>query len=57
MTLQEAIDEISLALGNVDETLLQGLPEGSNPEWGYDEQLVLEIGQACKSWDERHNKG
>lgn len=50
MTLEEALKTVGNTLGNVDETLSQGLPDGVNSEWGYDEKLVIEIGEACGRW-------
>ena len=44
-----ALGVISGVLGNIDETLREGL---SN-EWEYDEELILDIARACYSWTER----
>lgn len=51
--LEEALSEIGDAFGNFDETIVQGLPDGCNSEWGYDRQLVLDLAEAVKKWKER----
>jgi hypothetical protein len=49
-----ALDVISEILGPATaQTLRDGLPDGSNSEWEYDEKLVREIGLACHLWAER----
>lgn len=50
----EALHEIGSALGpKAADILIEGLPGGQSPEWGYDDKLVLDLGVACKSWKER----
>lgn len=57
MTEDEAIDIISNCLGpNVVDILLDGQPDGANPEWGYDEELIISIGKNCQDWIERVKK-
>lgn len=51
MTKEQALDVIGEALGGkVEEVLWDGLPDGADSEWGYDEQLVLDLGTACVEW-------
>lgn len=51
MTQEQALDVIGEALGSkVEDILWDGLPDGADSEWGYDEQLVLDIGVACVEW-------
>ena len=35
------------------ETLLEGMPNGKNPEWRYDKELIEEIGRACDRFLDR----
>ncbi len=48
--LNQALDEISEVLYAIYKELYDGLPEGSNPEWGYDAELVIDIAAAVASW-------
>jgi hypothetical protein len=56
MKLHEAFSVIAEVLGDVDQTLSDGLPDGSNPEWHYDEELVVDIAEACERWRNRERK-
>lgn len=53
MTLDEALRLIGDAFGNFDRTLSDGLPDGDDSDWGYDEQLVKEIAEAVVRWNAR----
>jgi len=57
VTLDEALAEIGDTLGSTDEVLLDGLPGGRDSQWGYDEQLILEIGEVCRRWKKRQREG
>jgi len=53
--LMEDLDVIGNVLGDVEETLAEGLPEGPHSsEWNYDEKLVSDIAAACRAWQERN---
>lgn len=51
--LEQSLAECGDAFGNFDETLAEGLPDGSSPEWGYDLQLVFDIAEAVRRWKTR----
>jgi len=51
--LEEALEAISNALYGTYKELVDGMPGGSYEEWGYDEQLAIEIGQAVDRWRNR----
>lgn len=54
MSKQDAIDLINENLGPaVVDTLLGGLPGGQFPEWGFDDELIMDIGDAVGRWKER----
>lgn len=53
MILSEALEIISEDLYDTSEELSDGLPEGSNSEWGYDSQLAVEIAEAVIRWNHR----
>ena len=48
--IREALNVIAMASYSTYKDLTDGLPDGSNPEWGYDEQLVKDIHAAVQSW-------
>jgi hypothetical protein len=50
---KEALNVIGYIFGDLEEVLGDGLPGGKNEEWNYDDQLVLDIAQACKRWEDR----
>ncbi len=54
--LKVAFGVIAGILGDCHDELADGLPDGSNPEWGYDSQLVLDIAQACHNWTDRQKE-
>ena len=56
MNQQEALDIIGDSMYFVHRELCEGLPDGSNPEWGYDEQLVVEIAEAVVKWHSRQHQ-
>lgn len=57
MTLEKSLDLIDKNLGpSVGDIFRDGLPDGANPEWCYDEQLVRAIGFALLEWEERAKK-
>ena len=57
MTRDEAIDIIGWVLGSkVEDTLYDGLPGGDYEVWGYDDELVNDLGEACKRFNERKAK-
>lgn len=56
MNRREALEIISNSMYASYEELFDGLPEGSNADWGYDEQLVLEIAEAVLRWKSRLNR-
>ena len=54
MSLEKSLDTIGKTLGpTVEEILNDGLPEGSNPEWKYDEELINDIAAAIEKWVSR----
>lgn len=53
MELREALKIISDSLYSSYEELSDGLPNGANPEWEYDEQLVLDVAEAVIRWQSR----
>lgn len=53
MGLREDLDVIGNVLGDAEETLADGLPDGSEADWGYDEKLVADIAAACRAWQAR----
>lgn len=53
MTLSKALRLIGDAFGDLDSVLRDGLPEGRDSDWGYDEQLVIDIGEAVVRWKSR----
>lgn len=55
MNQQEALEVISGALYGAYKELIGGLPGGSDEEWGYDEDLVVEIAEACARWKSRQS--
>jgi hypothetical protein len=54
--LNIAFGVISGCLCDCAKELSDGMPGGSNPEWGYDRQLVLDIAQACHTWTSRQKE-
>ncbi len=46
MNRDEALNTVGYVLGKVEETL-------RSDQYGYDEQLIIEIGEACKRWEDR----
>jgi hypothetical protein len=57
MTLKEAMDLIGNILGpDVEDILYCGLPDGTSSEWGYDEQLAIDIAAVILKWRERQKK-
>ena len=55
MDLNDALDIISDILYNSSKELRDGLPGGPDEEWGYDEELVIEIAKACSEWQSRQS--
>jgi hypothetical protein len=53
MNKDEALSVISDSLYSAYKELSDGLPGGSDEEWGYDEELVIEIAEACIKWKAR----
>jgi hypothetical protein len=57
MNYETAIELIHENLGGaVVDTLIDGLPSGHTPEWGYDKELVIDIGKALEQWEKRKSK-
>jgi len=53
LPLEEDLEVIGNTFGDLEETLRDGLPDGPDPDFEYDEQLVQEIADACRRWQER----
>lgn len=51
--IQKALDVIGFALAETETELCDGLPDGSESHWGYDEQLVRDIALAVHRWNQR----
>lgn len=57
MTLDEALELIGWAFGNLEETLYHGLPDGADAERDeYDEELVFDIAKAVAAWNKRKDE-
>ena len=55
MNLEQALDLISDVAYDSYKELIDGLPEGSNSEWNYDVQLVMELAEAWQRWRDRQD--
>lgn len=56
MVTNKAIKIIDNWLGPITaNTLLEGQPEGCSSDWGYDNQLILDIAKACENCEKRTN--
>lgn len=55
MNQQEALEIISGSMYASYEELRDGLPNGPDDEWCYDEQLVIEVAEAVLRWQSRLN--
>jgi hypothetical protein len=53
--VEQAISIIASHAYNTSVELQEGLPGGSCPEMGFDEELILEISTAFTSWQSRRN--
>jgi hypothetical protein len=54
MDLKESLNIIGEKLGpSVEEILYDGLPEGSESQWQYDEELINDIAEAVNNWVSR----
>ena len=54
--ISKALDIIGDQLYDTSKELCDGLPDGDNPEWGYDEELVKDILIAVQAWNTRQEK-
>ena len=54
--IKKELNHIANDMFDTYKELVDGLPDGSNPEWDYDDQLVKDFHKAIMEWRKRKEK-